>query len=60
METLLDQDFMHMCLHAGELVLLMLALLMVNVALKRPKFTIEGIVKKINSMQLVTGSKEEK
>ncbi len=58
METLLDQDFMHMCLHAGELVLLMVALLTVNVALKRPKFNIKQIVKDINSMQLGTGSKD--
>ena len=54
----IDESFIHMCLHAGELALLIVALLMAKVALKRPKFNIKQIVKDINSMQLGTGSKD--
>ena len=51
-------EFIHMCLHAGEFVLIIVALLIGNSALKRPKFNVKQIVKDINSMQLGTGSKD--
>jgi len=54
----IDEAFLHMIVHAGEFVLILVALLMSSAALKRPKFTIKGIVKEINSLQLGTGSKD--
>jgi len=52
------EEGMHLIVHAGHLFLTIVTLLMVRVALKRPKFNIKQIVKDINSMQLGTGSKD--
>lgn len=49
---------LHLLMHVGTFFLVIVALQMAKVALKRPKFNVKQIVKDINSMQLGTGSKD--
>ena len=50
-----DGVLVHQLLHVAEIGLILLTLSISLAALKRPKFTIEGIVKKLNDLQLKRG-----
>ena len=52
MDMLSSGVALHQLLHVFEGGMILVLLGMVSVALKRPKFTIEGIVKKLNDLQL--------
>ena len=47
-----DGILAHQLLHVSEIGLLLISIAIASAALKRPKFTIEGIVKKLNDLQL--------